>query len=370
VKIVNIETLRVSLPFETGGERVGMRPGLSAWQSMESLMVRVETDDGAVGWGESFGHMCNPGTHALLDALVAPWFIGRDPRSITRLMDEALHAFHGFGRNGPALYAASGIDIALWDLAGQRAGQPLYRLLGGSDAKLERYASMMRYAGNAENIASACQRAQACGYRLIKLHETTVPAFRAARDAMPAEVDISLDVNCPWTVDEARAIATAIRDDGFHWLEEPVWPPEDFSGIARVRDVGVPIAAGENIGNLHEFKRALEAGALDVVQPSVIKVGGITGMRAVIQLAQAYSVRVMPHCFYWGPGYMATAHIAASMPKPTMVETAFIDFEQPPHPAFDPSTASLVLSDAPGLGFEPDMDVLEPRVISRNVINQ
>jgi L-alanine-DL-glutamate epimerase-like enolase superfamily enzyme len=200
---------------------------------------------------------------------------------------------------------------------------------------------------------------------MIKLHETALPAFLAAREAAAAETRIMLDVNCPWPVDEARAVARAIAGRGFHWLEEPVWPPEDYAGLAAVRREGVPIAAGENVTGLHCFRRLLEAGAVDVVQPSVTKIGGITAMQRVLALAHAHSVRVVPHCFYWGPGYLATAHVAASMPVPAPVETAFIDLEARPHDLFDPSRATLALPDRPGLGFEPDPDVLERYLVAR-----
>src|SRR5207247_6164576 len=98
-----------------------------------------------------------------------------------------------------------------------------------------------------------------------------------------------------------RAIARAIHGKGFHWFEEPVWPPEDFDGLARVREEGVAIAGGENIGSLHEFRRAFEARAFDVAQPSVIKVGGVSAMLRIFALAEAFRVRVVPHFFYWGP---------------------------------------------------------------------
>ncbi|MCP5151633.1 MAG: mandelate racemase/muconate lactonizing enzyme family protein [Ectothiorhodospiraceae bacterium] len=346
-----------------------MRPGLNTrpWMAMDCLMVRVETADGRSGWGEAFAHFVGPATQAILDRLLGPWFIGRDAGAITRLMEQAQHAFHGLGRNGPVLHALSGIDIALWDLAAQRAGQPLFRLLGGDGAPLERYASLMRYGGDVDAVARNCRRAVDCGYRVIKLHETTVPAFRAARDAVEGRAGIALDVNCPWSVDEARAIAREIRDDHFYWLEEPVWPPEDFRGIARVRDEGVTVAAGENVGTAHEFQRLFEAGAVDVAQPSVTKVGGISAMRRILEVARVYPVRVVPHCFYWGPGYLATAHVAASTPRPTLVETAFIDLERPPHPCFEPASASLTLPDQPGLGFLPDWDALEPHVVARGM---
>lgn len=367
MRITRIETLRVSVPFETGGPRHGIRPGLAArpWLRMESLMVRVATDDGLVGWGEAFGHLVNPGTQAILTSLVGPWFLGKDPEPIASLMQDAQHAFHGFGRSGPVLFALSGIDIALWDLAAKRAGQPLHRLLGGRGEPLPMYASLMRYGGDLDAIRRNVERARAAGFGMIKLHETAIPAFLAAREAVEQDTRIMLDVNCPWPVHEARAVARAIRDRNFYWLEEPVWPPEDYAGLAAVRREGVAIAAGENVTGLHEFRRLFETEAVDVVQPSVIKVGGISAMQRIIALAQAHAVRVIPHCFYWGPGYLATAHVAASMPTPPPVETAFIELERAPHKLFDPAHATLTLPDQPGLGFEPDPEVVERYLVAR-----
>jgi L-alanine-DL-glutamate epimerase-like enolase superfamily enzyme len=365
MKITRIEILRVSIPFETGGTQIGMRASLKAWQKMESLMVRVATEDGFTGWGEAFGHIVNAGSFAILEAVVAPWFIGRDSSAIAMNMEEAQRTFHGIGRTGPVMYALSAIDIALWDIAAQRAGQPLFRLLGGQNRPLRRYASLMRYGGDAEAIARNVRRAEGLGFDWIKLHENTVPAFRAARQAVAPETRIMLDVNCPWAVDEGRAIAGEIAGDDFHWLEEPVWPPEDFAGLAAVRAAGVAIAAGENISTFHDFQRLFAAGAVDFVQPSVVKIGGISAMQRIITLAQAWSVRVVPHCFFWGPAYHATAHIVATLTRPTPVETAFITLERSPHGLFDPYDPDLTLPERPGLGFEPDMDVLEHYMITR-----
>jgi L-rhamnonate dehydratase len=249
----------------------------------------------------------------------------------------------------------SAIDIALWDIAAQRAGQPLYRLLGGGANELDLYASLLRYGGNAEAIARNSAKAESLGYTQIKLHEATEPAFMASRNAVSDKVKISLDVNCPWSVGQARDKVRRIRDSGFHWLEEPVWPPEDYSALASLRHDGILISAGENIGTLHDFRRAFEAGAVDIVQPSVIKVGGISAMLEILALARAFSVEVCPHCFYWGPGYLATAHLIAAMPTPVLLETAFIDCDQAPHPLFAPQKSKLTLpDDVAGLGFQPD----------------
>jgi L-rhamnonate dehydratase len=366
--ITKVETIRVSLPFETGGPREGMRPALAAWLKMESVMLRIETSDGLEGWGEAFGHAMAPGTIAVLNEVVAPMLLGKDARLIAKLVDQIERPMHGLGRSGPMMYALSAVDIALWDLVGKRAGMPVFRLLGGDGAELTRYASLMRYGGDCDAVAENVARARGYGFTTIKLHENMVPAFRAARNVVEAEDRICLDVNCPWTIAEAKAIAHEVLDDDFGWLEEPIWPPEDYDALAEVRAEGVPISAGENMTTLHDFKAAFDAGAVDNVQPSVIKCGGISGMRRVFALAQAYPVRVVPHCFYWGPGYHATAHLAASRAEPTLVETAFITFAVRPHALFDSTNPALQLSETPGLGFEADWDALSRYIISRHTV--
>ena len=109
MKIKNIDSIRVSVPFETGGARQGMRPGFTPWMKMESLMLRVETEDGLSGWGEGFGHFVNPTTEAALQTQVGPWFLGRDPSDIHSLMDLAHRSFFGFGHHGPMMYALAAV---------------------------------------------------------------------------------------------------------------------------------------------------------------------------------------------------------------------------------------------------------------------
>ena len=368
MRITSIETLRVALPCDGFGPKPEAGPGLRAWDKMESLILRLQTEDGREGWGEAFGHTVNPGTEAILKSVVGPWFLGKDAGAIDATMLAAQRAFHTFGRGGPMIYALSAFDIALWDLAAQRAGQPLFRLLGGGEPRVKLYASLMPYGGDAEAIARNCRRASDAGFAMVKLHEKTVPAFMAGREALDASIPLALDVNCPWTVDEALGIARAIKGKGFRWLEEPVFPPEDFAGLARVRREGVAIAGGENIGSLEEFRRAFQAKALDVAQPSVTKIGGITEIRRVIALAAEHGITVMPHCFYWGPGYLATAHLAAAMKPSPPVETPFIGFERRPHLLFGIGKGELTLNETPGLGFEPDWDVLNRHMIGRHTV--
>jgi L-alanine-DL-glutamate epimerase-like enolase superfamily enzyme len=227
-------------------------------------------------------------------------------------------------------------------------------LFGGEARAMPAYASLLRCSGP-DAVARSCRDALAQGYRQIKLHEITVEAVKAARDAVGPGVPLMIDTNCPWSVDEALATAEKLRPFDMHWLEEPVWPPEDHAGLAKVRAAGTVIAAGENAAGLFEL------GALDVAQPSVTKIGGISEMRRIIALGQEFGVRVVPHCPYFGPGFIASLHLNAALPADTPVERLAVDLEASPFGDWiDAKDGMLHVPQAPGLGADPD-----PALIAR-----
>jgi D-galactarolactone cycloisomerase len=173
MRITKVETIVVNMPMIIEGPVLPQQGGRPR-TSMDTLLVRVDTDGSVTGWGEGFGHRIFPATKAALDTLIGPMCVGRDPTAIAALMGELQRNLTGVGRNGPAIYALSAIDIALWDIAGKLAGLPLYRLLGGSARKaLPAYASLLRY-GEPGAVAHYVERALKRGYRHIKLHEITV----------------------------------------------------------------------------------------------------------------------------------------------------------------------------------------------------
>jgi len=360
MKITKVETIVVNTPMIIEGGVVPTQGGKPR-TSIDTLYVRVDTDAGVTGWGEGFGHRIFHATKAAIDTLVGPLCVGRDPAAINALADELERNLAGVGRNGPALYALSAIDIALWDIAGKIAGLPLYRLLGGGTReKLPAYASLLRYA-EPRAVAQYTERALKRGYRHIKLHEITVPPVKAARDAAGPDIPIMIDCNCAWTVAESIEMAHRLRPFNPHWLEEPVWPPEDHAGLATVQARGfVPTAAGEN-ATLPGFKSMFEAGAVTYAQPSVTKVGGVTHMRKVMELADAFGVSTVPHSAYFGPGLLASIHCVAAMPHPTLVERYDCDFaENPLHGAIMPdASGSIAVPQGPGLGVEPDLKLIE-----------
>lgn len=359
MKITAVETTWTRIPFDMGG-----RPAVSGgigWQHMNTVWLRVITDQGLEGWGEAFGHASAATTMATLNAQLAPAILGQDARDIAGLRNRLGKAFHSFGRNGAHVFALSALDIALWDIAGKAANLPLWRMLGAAPVeRLPAYASLLRY-GDAGMVAAACERALGRGYRDVKLHEIAVPEVRAARQALGPVPQLMVDTNCPWTVTQAIAMARQMRDCDLSWLEEPVSPPGDYAGLARVRTEGaVPIAAGENAAGLHDFHQAFQAGALDVAQPSVIKIGGPSAMLEIAALAKAYGVRVVPHNAYFGPGYLASLHLNATIAPDAPFERLFIDLEASPlHELILAENGSVKVPDGPGLGRDPDMTAIE-----------
>ncbi|TDR93164.1 mandelate racemase/muconate lactonizing enzyme family protein [Enterovirga rhinocerotis] len=359
MKIVSVESRIVSLPFDMGGPPAAFAG--KPWTHLDILLVRVETDEGLVGWGEAFGHAGIHATRAALDTIVAPLVIGRSSGDIAELNRSILHAVHLLGRNGPFVYAFAGIEIALWDLAGKRANLPVARLLGGgSRTEMDAYASLLAYNDPSlveKNTKAACK----AGYRYIKLHEVTRETVAAgAKAAAKAGAKLMVDVNCLWSVPAALEMADAFRPHDLFWFEEPVWPPEDAQGLARVRACGIPIAAGENTAGLHGFKALVEAGAIDIAQPSVTKIGGITEMLRVFAYCTAHGVTVTPHCPYFGPGFIASLHIISALAERPLVEVLWLEMEANPFdPWVKPVDGRVKLPPGPGLGCDPDPAIVE-----------
>ncbi len=361
MKIARVDTRWIAVPFAHGGPPTtgfGGRP----WADMQTLIVEIETEGGIIGYGEIFGHNAIPSARAALETLVKPFLIGRDARDIQGLMLELQRTNHNFGRYGQTLFAISGVDIALWDIAGKAAGLPLWQLLGGARTdKLPGYSSLMRF-GDLEYIEQRTADSVAAGYRYVKLHERTAEAVAAARRGGGAAVKIMVDTDCPWTPAEAIEIGDAMAEHGVHWLEEPVWPPENFDGLAEVRAGGLcPVAAGENASTAWEFQQMIRAGAVDWAQPSVTKVGGVTETRKISILCEAANVGLALHSPYFGPGFVASMHlVAAHTGAAAPVERLYGKLEASLYgDLVDPdSDGNFALPQGPGLGIEPDPDVM------------
>lgn len=359
MKIRSIEPIVLKIPFSSGAASTGF--GDKPWTSYDMLVVRVETDDGAVGWGESWGYGIIPATKATIEHVIAPHFIGRDATGFASLMDEMRYKLHLFGRNGTINFGLAGIEIALWDIYGKTVGKPVHELLGGAHrVRFAAYASLMPYRDPAL-VGEITAKAVGEGYTSVKLHEIDVPQVRAARDAAGSGVELMVDTNCPWTPRQAQEMAVRMREFDLYWLEEPVWPPENFAALARLkRESGVAIAAGENVGTVREFETMLSQDAVTFVQPSVTKIGGIAEAKKAYALAEARNIAVAPHSPYFGPGLAATLHLAATLPHAVEIERVYIELEHSPFgEMIDVRKGMMSVPAGPGLGIEPDARLLE-----------
>lgn len=361
MKITRVEPMLIELPYEHGAPKPALGTG-AVRTLMDAVYIRVDTDEGVTGWGEAFGFGSCPITLAAAKIIVAPLAEGRDPTDIPALMTDLHRRLQGMSLNGPVRFALSGLDIALWDIAGKIAGQPIHRLLGG-DGKRTRipvYASLLRMLDEGY-VAKVSAEAVARGYRHIKLHERTVETVAAARHAVGPDIALMLDTNCSWSTDQAIDMARQMADCDLFWLEEPVSPPDDFDGLARVRRAGgIPVAAGENLGTYHDLRRIIEAGAVDVVQPDVTKLGGISEMWKAIAFAAERGARLEPHSPLYGPGLIATQHLIAAMDQDAMCEFYFCDLgASPMGDAINAVDGFMRVPDGPGLGVEVDEQVIE-----------
>lgn len=293
--------------------------------------------------------------------MVAPLLQGRElpatPEALTLELQQRLHIF---GRYGIAMFAISGFDIALWDIAAKAQGKPLHALLGPAlRSEANAYASLVRY-GDADLVQTTCRQAVDQGYRDIKLHEIDPAVLRAARAACGPHVGISVDVDCAWTPEQAQGRLAVLQEIGASWLEEPIFPPQDIHSQAALNRQ-FPLGAGENACTRHEFARIIEAGAVTYLQPSVTKVGGVTEFVAVAELAKAHGLAVMPHSPYFGVGYFTTLQLIAGLHGEPLLEHLYVELDGDLAIGGTPLPldGKVAIAQVPGHGFVPDMERLE-----------
>ena len=360
--ITDVRAHHLRIPYDAGV--ASFRQGASAISALDIVVVEVTTDAGVTGWGDAFSYVCPRTTCTAIEEMIAPQARGQqlpDAAAIPAFMEQIHRNLHLFGRYGITMFAISGLDIALWDIAAKVKGLPLNQLLGGARrTKIPAYASLLRI-GRPDAIAGECLTARRQGYGAIKLHETTLPAVFAAREAIGDGIPLMVDMNCPFDAAAAIEFAKACREARPAFLEEPVWPPEDFATLAEVRTKGgLDIAAGENACTVYQFRQMMTAGAVSHAQPSVTKVGGITEFLKVATLADELGVRIVPHSPYFGPGLLATLQLL-SLRDDGFIEVFYMKRAAclwRDRIAVDPA-GLIAVPQGPGLGYEPDLDVME-----------
>lgn len=335
-RVATVETFIVTVPRDTPylgplgpGETVNERGYVvrlgngTIYPTVDrSIVVRITAEDGSVGWGETYG-LCAPrATCEIVNDLLAPIVVGADPDRVEAIWDHLYGLMRVRGCTGGFhVDAIAAIDIALWDLRGQRHGVPIRDLIGPTvHATVPGYVSGLPAATLKDRVALACE-AFAAGHRAFKFaavvsHEGIVAEMAALRDALGAEAEIMIDLHWKFAADEAIELIAALTRYRPRFVEAPV-RPEDVAGLARVaRESTIPIAAGEEWYTAYEVGNRLAAGSLAVLQPEMGHTG-ITQFRRIAALAADRGVAIAPHATI-GTGLFLAASLQVSATLPPL----------------------------------------------------
>lgn len=350
---------------------VPVRTSFGTMHDRPAVFVRAESADGAVGWGEIWCNFpaCGAEHRArLLDTVVAPLLLNQDFADPAQAYAHATRKTEVLalqsGEPGPIAQVISGVDLALWDLCARRAGLPLFRLLGGRQARVPVYASGI----NPEGALEVVQRKHAQGYRAFKLKigfddAQDLANLQALRDWLGPEAVLMADVNQAWDLPHALAMLPQLGAYGLGWLEEPLRTDSSVADWQQLRSQsGIPLAAGENLIGAARFAQALQSQAFGVLQPDIAKWGGISGCWPVIQTIRESGVRFCPHYLGAGIGLMASAHVLAAAGGDGMLEVDANDnllrsLLAPPFAQV--VNGCITLDETPGIGVTPDIVALQ-----------
>jgi L-alanine-DL-glutamate epimerase-like enolase superfamily enzyme len=384
MKIVDIRAIPLSYrcdpPYGSAG---GMQ------NARGSLLVEVETDAGITGIGEA-GVGGGSAAH-VVEHQLRPLLLGEDPLLIEGLWQKMFARTRQFGRRGIVMNALSGVDIALWDIAGKVARMPVYRLLGACRDRVEAYASGGFYqeGKSADDLAGEAEGYRAQGFRGMKMKigrnpstqthlrhlaansrlcevepEEDIARVAAVRKALGPKAKLMVDANCAWSPAMAIEMGRALEPYRLYWIEEPV-ATDDIDGSARVAAaLATPVAGYETEIGLYGFRELIARGAVDIVQPDLAWSGGFSECRRIAALAQAHHLMVAPHAFAGAVLLAASLHFAAATPNALALE-----FDRNPNGLRDEllkepfqidADGTIPLPERPGLGIE-----LDPAALAR-----
>ena len=378
MKIASVQATWVHVPIPHERQHVS---DFGRIASFDSVIVRIETDGGLVGWGEAKAGVGSAasahGLAAIINLDYAPLLVGEDPRDISRLWDVLYntpregyalgrgHVLPQLGRRGLSVSAIAGVDLALWDLLGKSLGAPVWRLLGGRRARrMPAYASggWADEAGIGDQLLGYVQQA---GFRAVKMRvgvmdgepHRSAARVRAARRALGPDVKLMADAHGTWTVSEAKAFCRMVEDCDLYWLEEPV-TADDKAGLAEVRRASaVPIATGESEFTRHDFREIAELRGADILQPDLAIAGGLTEGLRIGAIASAFNLRLAPHLWSGAPAFAAGMALASSQSAGFILEYSLganpmlHDLVQETFAVVD---GQIEIPDRPGLGITVD----------------
>jgi D-galactarolactone cycloisomerase len=340
-----------------------------------ALLVEIETADGTIGWGESYGP-ARPNA-AVVEAM-KPLLIGADALASEAIWERLYAAFRDHGQKGLPVQALSGVDIALWDLKGKHFGVAAHRLMGGPvRSEVQAYATGLyrREAGDPRTyLAEEAAGYAAQGFAAMKLKvgfgvADDAAVARAVRAAIGPDVALMMDANHAYDATRAIQLGRKVADLDIGWFEEPV-PPEDLAGYAEVRaQQSIPVAGGECEFTRFGFRELLTRRAVDVVQPDTCAAGGLSECLKIAAMANAHGIRYVPHVWGTGVALAAALQLLAVLPHnpPCLYpQQPLLEFDHTEHPIrqailttpIEHERGTVRIPDGPGLGIEIDRQAL------------
>lgn len=371
MRIEAIETrlLKAPLAEEMGGS--ARRPPIRARQL---LIVRLITDEGLIGYGESYG--IPEVVRAIVTDVFAPTFLGRDPLRQDALVDATRRGIGYHGPKGIMYEALSAVDIALWDLRGQAAGLPLSELLGGRIQDTVACYAASVYLGSVESAVRQASTFREAGFDAIKVkvgmgltHDIKV--FEAVRREVGEGTTLMADANGVYDARQSVQLGRRLKESGLYWLEEPV-AVEDLDGYAAVSGaVDCYVAGSEGEYTRQGFRELLLRGKVDIAQPDLTRCGGVTEGLAIGLLASSLNRWFSPHCWSSVFGLAAAVHLTAALPNGLTVE-----YDAHPNPLKDglipgqlqPQSGKLAVPSRPGLGLQVDEAFMERVTVWTEVV--
>lgn len=382
MKITKVTAWWIQIPIEEARQHTS---DFGTLRTFDSAILKIETDDGLIGWGEGKNAAGSAGNYGTLVRLInedfGPRLIGRDPADITFIWEDLYngvraekasrsgHAMPEMARRGLTVSAISAIDIALWDILGKAEGKPVWKLLGGRKAdRLPAYASGGW--ADADHIGEQLKSyISAGGFGAVKMRVGAMDAaphisaarVRAARKALGPNIELAVDAHGTYTVSGARRFAQMVADCDLAWFEEPIIA-DDKAGIAEVRaTIPIPIATGESEATRFAFRDLAVRRAADIFQPDPAFCGGITEAMRIGTIASAFNLRLAPHLWAGAPCFFAGLHVCAASPASFTVE-----FSLGANPMIHDIVEEKVevrdgmirIPEGPGLGFTMDENVL------------
>jgi len=349
------------------------------WYSCRSAtVVEVVCDDGIVGYGEAFGPAQ---VNAIaIQTLYAPMLIGRNPLERENLWLEMYNRYRDHGQKGTLIEALSGVDIALWDIAGKHFGVPIWEFAGRHYRdELQVYATCLYRTALRQDIQSLIAEVEnhlRNGYQMIKLKigfglRHDIEVVRAVRKSVGDEVGLMVDANHAYDVSKASVLAHELADCNILWFEEPI-VPEDLEGYKELRRVSpIPLAGGEAEYTRYGFRRLISERAVDIIQPDCCAAGGLSESLKIADMADAWQVRCNPHV--WGTGIAVAvgvhlgAMIAPCPPALVSENDPLLEMDRSPNVlreevvcgGLEFAAGKVKVPTGPGLGIEVDRKALE-----------